>query len=87
MYVFDDRYDIEEGSFIDPPKEFLKPTMSEGQYCPCCDREEQKQKFNIPEAVDMIEESDTEEKSSGSIRYASSFIKNKKPILSDPRRE
>ena len=42
-FLFIDRYDMEEGFFVDPPAEFLVELDNE-RYCPCCVRDAKKRK-------------------------------------------
>merc|ERR550519_1252645 len=55
-WVLQKWYDIEEGSFLDPPQEFLKQLPEDDRYCPCCDREAKKEKYNSPEPLEKVEE-------------------------------
>eukprot|EP00111_Clytia_hemisphaerica_P007316 TCONS_00021299-protein len=48
-------YDVEDGCFIDFPEEFLKEDFEE-RYCPCCERDNKRKKFNTPALFEKLED-------------------------------
>jgi len=79
-------YDIEEGTFLDIPKEFHINSYDEDRFCACCRRETDRQMFLTPRGFDQICDDDDDDQSAGDkaqVRYKKVLYKGEEFSVGD----